>query len=98
MKFVAVALLSPVAASARAEAKDDVLTLTDGYALITPWRDPADGRLWVYYSKGQGRDGRAIQTRRWNRNWSSTRYPRISRRRSSCGPRNGSISAVPGAP
>lgn len=145
MRFVAVALLSLLAASARAEAKDDVLTLTggvhlkavwvkdkktlqafdtrtgqvrdlytaaekevtwpmiapdggtiffsvsqkekksgssgtihsigwdganerkltDGYALMTLWRDPADGRLWVYYSKSQGRDGRASYLHRF---------------------------------
>ena len=33
--------------------------LADGYNLMTLWRDPADGQLWVYYSKRQGSDGRA---------------------------------------
>jgi hypothetical protein len=39
--------------------------LADGYMLMTLWRDPADGQLWVYYSKGQGRDGRASYLHRF---------------------------------
>lgn len=34
-------------------------TLLAGYALMTLWRDPTTGQLWVYYSKQQGSDGRA---------------------------------------
>ena len=33
--------------------------LADGYMLMTLWRDPASGQVWVYYSKKPGSDGRA---------------------------------------
>ena len=33
--------------------------LLAGYALMTLWREPSTGHLWVYYSKQQGSDGRA---------------------------------------
>jgi hypothetical protein len=33
--------------------------LADGYMLMTLWRDPASGQVWVYYSKRPGSDGRA---------------------------------------
>ncbi len=39
--------------------------LVDGYMLMTLWRDPATGQLWVYYSKGQGGDGRASYLHRF---------------------------------
>ena len=39
--------------------------LADGYNLMTLWRDPADGQLWVYYSKRQGSDGRASYLHRF---------------------------------
>jgi hypothetical protein len=33
--------------------------LVDGYVLETLWREPATGKLWVYYSKKPGSDGRS---------------------------------------
>lgn len=39
--------------------------LADGYMLMTLWRDPATGQLWVYYSKRQGSDGRASYLHRF---------------------------------
>jgi hypothetical protein len=39
--------------------------LVDGYNLMTLWREPASGQLWVYYSKKPGSDGRSSYLHRF---------------------------------